>query len=268
MPAELEEQRVDQSAELDGGVDPNVQQDVQPQNEPQGGQQDDLRSAVSELTRIVTEDKKRASEPKEKEQTPEEQAKAWAIYEPESEDKDFFKKFLRLNSDMDEQELTRVTAEFKPVFAAMQKGLVRQAIVGARNLFMTELEKFKADYEPVRTFAEQQQSEQRKQKFFKSYPALSDERFSKVITAAGSTLSARQFKTEDEYFKALAESAAETIKGVLPEFDLGAKPNKTTQSSARTTPRLPRTNVGGTGGAGGSRSASTEDSKDDSADIF
>lgn len=266
MPPELEtEPRVDQIDELDGN-DPSKQQETTPT--PSAPPTDDLRSAVADLTRIVAEDRKRTAEPKEKELSPEEQAKQWAIYDPEAEDKDFFKKFLRLNSDMDEQEITRVSAEFKPVFAAMQKGLVRQAIVGARNLFMSELEKFKSEYEPVRTFAEQQQAEQRKAKFFESYPALSDERFSKVLAAAGSTLSAKEFKSEGEYYKALAESAAETIKAVLPDFDLGAKTKNQTQSTARTAPRLPRTSVGGTGGAGGGTKAPAGDSKDDSADLF
>ena len=100
-------------------------------------------------------------------------------------------------------------------------------------------------------YVSKQNAEGTKTRFYSSFPGLSEPRYAKVIAATAKDLATQNFADESAYFKALAEGAAETIKAVLPEFDLGAK--TATQPKAGTSPRLPRTSAGGTGGTGGGK---------------
>lgn len=170
--------------------------------------------------------------------------KYWAIYKPGEET---LRKFMRLNPDMDKDEAKAAILEYQGAFGEMQSGLVKQAVVGAQRLFQEELRKLREEYAPIQEHYATQRAEATKDRFFKTFESLSDPRYSRVIDASARLLADKTFTDEKAYFQALAESAAEAIKGLIPTFDLGAK---TTKSTA-TTPRLPRTSVGGTGGSGG-----------------
>jgi hypothetical protein len=128
----------------------------------------------------------------------------------------------------------------------MQKGLVRQAVVSSRNLFNMDIEKLREELKPVHDYVSTARAEQTRSRFFKEYEVLNEPKYSKVIDATARLLADKTFDSEGDYFKALAEGAAEAIKGLIPDFDLGAGKKKTTT----TTPKLPRTSVGGSGGAG------------------
>ena len=134
---------------------------------------------------------------------------------------------LLLAAGADPNEVQSSIAERKALFAEMQKGLVKQAIVGSRNLFQQEIQKLREEYAPLQEHYSQQRAEQTKSRFFKSYEGLSDPKFEKVVQATARLLGDKTFDSEESYFKALAEGAAETIKGILPDFDLGATGNET-----------------------------------------
>lgn len=192
--------------------------------------------------------------------TPEQTAELWAVYNPEATRKDFMRKFFRLNPEATPEEI----AEARELFADMHKGLVRQSIVGAKNLLDMEIAKLRDEFKPVMEYMSTQRAETTRKTFYSMYPALEDPKYQKVVSAVARTLADKQYDSEAAYFTALAESAAETIKGVLPEFDLGAAPQQT-KTNPGTTPKLPRTRVGGTGGTGGGVS---KKEPDDSSDIF
>lgn len=232
------------TTETDDLLDDDLDQVVETKTEDTPPPNDDLRSAITELAGIV----KQTQAPKPKEEAPltqEQKDELWGVYNPEKTRPDFFAKFFNIADPTDELTLK----EKKELWAEMQKGLVGQSIVGARNLIQMELAKIREEMSPLNEYVSKSRARELKSNFDSSYPALADKRFDKVLRATAQALSSQQFASEDEYFKALAEGAAETIKGVLPEFDLGAvKPQ--TKQSAGTTPRLPRTGASGTGGAG------------------
>lgn len=208
----------------------------------------DLRVAMADLARNVTT--LTAPKPAAKELTQDQKDELWGVFNPEKTDPKFLDKFFRLTDDMPPEQ----KAEFKKLWADMQQGLVRQSVVGSRNLFQMELEKLREEFAPMREYVSDAKAEKTRSSFYMQYPELDEKtaagsrRFEKIINATARTLESRtDFKNEGEYFKALAEGAAEAIAGVLPEFKLGVKQKPKPTGS---TPRLPRTSVGGTGGAG------------------
>ena len=221
----------------------------------------EMRAAIAELGGQVGQFIE-AAKPRQQEAvlTDEQKAELWAIYDPEKTNKDFMRKFFRMNPDATPEEV----AEAKGMFRDMQQGLVRQAIVGSRNLYQQELAKLREEYAPLKTYVEQQRAVQTKDRFYSEFEALKDPRYEKVVAASARMLSSQTFASEKEYFKALAESAADAIKGLVPDFDLGAKPQQT-QSRNANTPRLPRTSAGGTGGSGGGGQAKAAATSDDDA---
>lgn len=227
-------------------------QQTPPQQTPP--QDDDLRSAIRDLTKVVST-KNEPAKP-EKTFTQEEIDEYWGIYNPEKTRKDFMQKFFKLNPDATPEEIQ----DAKDLWKDMQTGLVKQAVKGSLNLTSKELEKLREEMAPIREYVSQAKAKEIKSRFDTAYPALADAKFSKVLDAHARLLADREFKDENEYFKALAESAAETIKGVDASFSLSA-PQKT--KPAGTTPRLPRSSVGGTGGAGSGAAAPVSTPKDD-----
>lgn len=267
MPEELEQQTdnfVQEVTEHAGGIEKPAETKPTTESTPPN---DELRKAMAELAGTV----KTLATPKEqpKELTEAEKAQFWGIYDPTAggAKKDFFQKWFRLNPDATPQEID----EAKEMFADVHKGIVRQAMIGARNLFQEELAKLREEFTPAAEFAQQARAEKTRERFFKSYPALYNEneqgsnQFAKVIDATARLLADKEFDDEASYFKALAEGAAETIKTVLPSFDIGAKPQK---QPAGTTPKLPRTRVGGTGGTATTTSASRKNGSDDDSDAI
>jgi hypothetical protein len=218
----------------------------------------ELQTALAELTKTQKTILERTA-PAEKvaELTPEQKKEFWAVYDPESSDKEFFKKFFRMNPDATSEEIAGV----KGLFAAVQEGLVKQSIKGSRNYFDHALEQLKQEYAPLREFVDQVRAEKTRERFFSEYKTLNEPKFEKIIQITARSLAEKTFDDEKSYFKALAEGVAETIKGVNPDFDLGKQ-----QQPAGKAPKLPRTSVGGGGGAG--RGTAKVESTDDSADIF
>ena len=246
-------------------LEPTVIQDELPEpptgGEPTGGEPtggappgdgappqkpDDLRSAMAELAGTVS----KLAQPKEepaRQPTPEEVAQYWGIYDPEQQDKEFFKKFGRFGDDATPEQIQ----QFKELFAGMQKGLMRQAIQGARNFIAMEMERLNGELGPIREYVEDSRREAVRGRFYGAYPGLDERRFDKITEAVARTLAEKTFDDEDHYFKELAEGSANAIKELIPDFDIGKTPEK--QKTPGQTPRLPRTSAGGGGGAGKGR---------------
>lgn len=231
---------------------------------------DELKTALTELAKTVGGmARDRQTQPQEKQLSEEEKAELWAVYNPTKSNPDFFRKWLRLNTDMDPAEVEKAIKEYQPLFAEMQTGLVRQSVVGARNIMNIELARLREEFGPIVDYVSSAKAEKTREKFYGEYPALREEneagvnKYGDVIDAVARTLADQTFDSEAHYFKVLAESTAKAIKGLVPEFDLGKKPEK---KPAVTSPRLPRTSVGGTGGtaAGGKKPAEKGKGDDDS----
>lgn len=230
-----------------------------PTPEPKPVTEDALARAMESLAgKISPREPARSAEP---ELTEEQKREMWAVYDPKKGRADFMKKFFRLNPDASAEE----EAEAEGLFADMQKGFVKQAIVGSRNIMLPELEKLRQEFAPLQEYISQRKQEELRGRFYKEYPALEDERYGAVIDAVASGMRNREFKSEKEFFKAVAEAAAGSIRKLVPDFDLG----KTQTKPAGTAPRLPRTSAGGTGGVGAGKSTgSGKASDDDMLDIF
>lgn len=209
--------------------------------------QADLDAAFEKLgSTISTAVTPKASEPQ---MSAEEQKKLWAIYDPEGTQKDFMRKFFRLNPEATKEE----EDEARSMFKSMQEGLVRQSIVGARNLYQADLAALREEFAPLMQYYRDAQAKELQSEFFKAFPALGEKdeesgsyRYMTAVRMAAQDLAQKTFPDRPSYFKALAEGAAKIVSGIIPGFALGATPNKT--KSSTNTPRLPRTGVGGTGG--------------------
>lgn len=214
----------------------------EPLAEKQPSETDSLRAAMTELAGTV----KTLASPKEapRQPTAEEVAQYWRVYNPEETDKEFFRKFFRLPPDASDEEVAQV----RELFGGVQAGLMRQAITAAQNYIKMARMEMDEEYGPLKEFVETQKREATRGRFFGEYPGLDDKRFNKIIDATARSLDNKVFQSEAEYFKALAEGAAGSIKEILPDFDLGAKQKTTTKPGQ--TPKLPRTSAGGGGGAG------------------
>lgn len=232
---------------------------------------DELKTALTELAKTVGGmAKERQPQTQEKQLSEEEKAELWGVYNPTKNNPEFFRKWLRLNTDMDPAEVEKTIKEYQPLFAEMQTGLVRQSVVGARNLMNIELARLREEFGPIVDYVSSAKAEKTREKFFGQYPSLREEneegvnKYGDVIDAVARTLADKTFDSEAHYFKVLAESTAKAIKGLVPTFDLGKKPEK---KPAVTSPRLPRTSVGGTGGtAAGGKKPDEKGKGDDDSD--
>ena len=243
MPIETDDSSLDfvNNGSDDTTQNDTTQQDAAPAN-------NELSNAVKELStnfRSFAESAKQPTQQQEPELTDEQKNELWAVYNPTKSRADFIQKFFRLNPEATPDQIN----EAKELFADLQKGLVKQSIVGARNLAQAEYAKMRQEFGPALEFVAQARAQATRDRFFSANESLKDPKFSKVIDATARTLADKTFASEAEYFKALADGAAETIKAVLPDFELSPKQKQQQQRSA-STPRLPRTSVGGSGGAG------------------
>lgn len=212
---------------------------------------EEWKDAIKELTKTVST----AVAPKEAPPTPLTQDQIdeyYATFKPEKTDPDFFRKFLRLQTDLDPAEIEKTVKEFKPIFEAMHKGISKEAVVGAYRLFQKELKQLKDELAPDREFISEARAERLKTKFMKAAPFLTNEegglKHPKIVKLCADELATQNFDSEDQYFKTLADNVVAVLKdnGVL--IDPNAVQTKTKPTG---TPRLPRTSVGSTGGAGG-----------------
>lgn len=258
-------------------LDPEVD-DITSQNEPKDDidpqkaapvepKDDDLRSAMRTLTESVTKLATPKAEPVQK--SPEQLAEEWGVYDPAKQDPEFFRKFMRLNPDMDKAEAQAAITEYSSLFGGMQKGIVKQAIMGTLKVIReNDLARLREEFDPIKSEVSSAKAEKTAGRFYSQYPALQDTdqfKFSKAVNDTARDLADKEFADEPAYFKALAEGAAERVRGYNPSFDLGAKIAKPT---AGTSPRLPRTSVGGTGGTGnGGAPTKKAGSDDDSGSI-
>jgi hypothetical protein len=229
---QLEEGQVDEGQHVEeqsgGAADPNAE----------------LRSAMQELAGSVKTIADKQGKETEHEPTEQEKKEFWAIYDPEQNQKEFFRKWFRLNPEATQQEVDEV----KGLFADVQKGIVKQAVVGARNLVSVEIEKLREEFKGISDYMAERKAKETRDAFNETYPVLADKKYDKIVALSAKNLDQSKFKSQDEYFKALAESAAETISAATGQpLDLGAEQPKKT---AATTPRLNRTSAGGTGGSG------------------
>lgn len=210
-----------------------------------------------------------------RQRTPEENETYWAVYNPLKQNPNFVKEFFNLADDVSPAILERQTR----LLASMQEGFTRQSVIGVRNLLMMAVNGEKTPFTdavqkllgnvderiaPVQSFVTQAQAEKVRDRFFGEYEALKEPSYNRIVDAAARQISTQNFKSEAEYFKALAETAGELIKGVVPDFDLKAKPNKRNTN----TPRLPRTSAGGTGGSGSGGGSVPVKTTDDDSDAI
>lgn len=212
---------------------------------------EEWKDAIKELTKTVST----AVAPKEAPPAPLTQDQIdeyYATFKPEKTDPDFFRKFLRLQTDLDPVEIEKTVKEFKPIFEAMHKGISKEAVVGAYRLFQKELKQLKDELAPDREFISEARAERLKTKFMKAAPFLADEdgglKYPKTVKYCAGELSTQNFENETEYFKTLADNVVAMLKEQGVSIASDAVQTKTKPTG---TPRLPRTSVGGTGGAGG-----------------
>ncbi len=252
-----------EDVELDLEQDQDSSSDVQNPGKDQGGSvppSDDLRNIVADLARNVQTITK-PQPPQKRELTPEERQKYWGVWNPTAQDQEYYHKFFGFDAETD----PKILQQRQAAFAQMQEGIVKQAVITARNLVREELDALRGEFGQVQEYISTEKAEKTRNRFFTAYPGLADPKFGKLVGVLSKSLADQEFDNESSFFKALAEGAAEHIRGFDPAFDLGAK---TKPETAGTTLRLPRTRAGGTGGAGGGGQPTTKGPRNDADSIF
>lgn len=237
---ETEEQQTGLPEQIDGQHIEGEGEDVAPPLKKED--EVNLKAAMAKLAETVAQ----TQQPKlvEPELTEDQKKEFWAVYEPDKTQKDFFRKWFRLNPDATDDEVN----EMKAMWAGVQTGLVKQAVTGSRRIMENELAKLKEELKPLHEYVEQQRTEGTRKRFYDKYDVLNDPKYQPIVQAHARALADKSFDNEDAFFKELAEGSAKTIKELVPDFDLGAVKQK--EKPAGSTPRLPRSSVGGTGGTG------------------
>lgn len=250
---ELEDQKLDNSLPGDGGAahegntpEPGEGEGGTPPTKPRS---EEWKEAFKELATTV----KQGLTPKKEEvkESPEQVAERWGVWNPTAKEKNFFKEFFNLPDDVSEAVLNRKIELFKQ----MHEGLVKQSIVGARNLYTEDLRARDAKLEALESWRNEASAKELRQNFVDTYPALGDKKYGKILKLVAQELGDKEFASHEEYFQALAEGADQAIKEFDPSFELGAKTKPSTPKS----PSLPRTRVGGQGGAGNGGKAADPD---------
>lgn len=259
------------SAELEGDGAPTTTIET-PEGEgdaptPQAksaGSNDAMLEALREISGKLNKPSEGAAP---KELSKEEKEELWGVWNPTKTNPKFFREFFGLGEDVDDAAVTQRQA----LFSQMHEGLMRQVFTGVMHLLKERDERYDSEYAPIREHIAEQRAQKTRSDFNTAYPVFADGKYDKVLKIAASELASSgvQHKTSAEYFKALAESAAESIKAILPDFDLGAAPT-TTKKAPGSTPKLPRTSVGGSGGirSGSTTPSSGKPSGDQSDEIF
>jgi hypothetical protein len=252
------EEEIEQNEDdaLLGGGEP--QQKQQKQEPPEGGEEEkpDLGAALKEFSQVLRETKTQKTESAPaREPTKEEIAEFWAVFNPEKANPKFFNQFFRLPDDATPEEIATVRQQF----GLLQDGFMKQAVRAAQVMVQKEREEIMSEFGPIKEYIQSQRATATTDRFHKAYPALSDSKYSRILKAVHHELSSSgtEFKTEKDFFKALAEGAAEAIAPFEPGFSLTSTKTKTPV----TTPRLPRTAGGSTGGAGNRGGDGASDSK-------
>lgn len=218
---------------------------------------DEMREAMAELARTV----KTAIEPRPTRQapvklTPEQLNERFAVYNPDAK---FIRSFFRLPDDATPEHVTEATAQF----TALRDGLVKQAVTSAWRVVEQQLATRDQQIREIQSYTEQQRSRQVRQDFNDRYKPLADPKYDRILRAAHMEISDTDFRTNEEYFDALAKVADEAIRGIDPNFRLG-KPN---QRSSGNLPSLPRSGGGGGGGSGSSSQRGKKSTTSNGGDI-
>jgi hypothetical protein len=134
------------------------------------------------------------------------------------------------------------------------------------NIQAAELAKLREELEPLKRYYADAQARELRARFSEKYEEFADPKYNRVLEMADKAVAGKEFKNEEEYFKAVAETAAEALKTVQPDFVLGAS-KKQTQKTTGLTARSPRLTSGSGSGAGSSSGGSGAQKSDD-ADIW
>lgn len=227
-----------------------------------GGKGSHLEKAMAELAgQVKTLATASQPKPQPKQMTKEEEDEYFGVWNPTKTNPHFIREFFGLPEDAD----PKLVEAAGQRLAHMQEGLVRQAVVSAQRVLAPIFKKLQDKIDLHEGHFTKQQQERYRTEFYGTYPGLNERRFDKVIAAVASELSEQDFKSEKEYYKALAEGAAASIKELIPDFDLAAEVQTKTKP-AGTTPRLPRSGAGGGGGAGNKGSQKQTDPNGDQSD--
>lgn len=148
----------------------------------------------------------------------------------------------------------------KAMLERFRDGVVLNADTVAQIRIQQAIEAIEKKYEerfgPLESHFTKAQEEQVKQSFVTKYPGLADPKHEMILTAVANHLKASgaTYKTQDEFFTALATGSEKVLKQYDPNFNLAASANvnnKTKPNGARNA--LPTTTPGG--GGGGARGA-------------
>ncbi len=203
----------------------------------------ELLKAIQDLSTSVKSGQKQEDR---QELTEEQKEEMWGVFKPEKARPDFIKKFFNLPDDAS----TDLINEKRELLGYLQEGLVKQSLIGATNFQKIALKEIEDKFTPIKEYVSKAEAKERDREFHETYPALKDPKYKKIVELTQKQLKRETFKDEPEYFKAVAEAAAESIQAIVPDFDLGAT-KEAKPKPAGTTPRVPRSTAGGTGGTGG-----------------
>ena len=209
---------------------------VQPEPQAQPG----LDEAA--IARIGAEIAKNMPKPKEEPappMTPEEAKKVLKVWEPTDE---WLQKFGNLETQ-------------KAAIAELRDGVIGQAAVLAQTFAAENARRMEEQYKPVQRFVQQLQAEQQDARFARFRPDIVKDEFRPIIKSVAEAVLAKNptFKSEEEYFNAVANGVDGVLKSINPEH----KPAVRRQpSNANALPvSTPGTGGGGAGngeGSGGS----------------
>lgn len=217
-----------------------------------GKPNDELLEEMRKLREVTERGQQSKGDDGKKQLSPEEEEELWAVFNPDKVSKTFIKDFFNLPDDASNELIEKKREQFNIV----QKGFVKQAVVTARNLHTMDFEKFRGEFKPIQEYVTKAEQREAQRAFVEKFPGLGDKKFEKIIRLCEKDLQRDKFKSEEDYQQALAESAAKTIEEATGQkIELGAKPP---EKPTGTSPRVPRTSVGGTGGTGGGSSSGKE----------
>jgi hypothetical protein len=213
MSEQVDPSLIEDQNQPDGPDVPEV--DLQDEEEgsqpaPSPASKDDVASIVAEaMSRIASQ----KSEPQQPQLTPEEINERLRVAK-------FDDKFAT------QLHQTLLAEEFNPqdvvqIFNDLRDRLMNQATTYSQLLTEKMRMDLDAKYEPVIKAQQQQAQAQIRDRFFKTHPTLKPFGQLMPIAAQNVVNSGKQFGTEAEEFKAVAQEAEKLIKTVNPDFKLG-----------------------------------------------
>lgn len=220
-------------------------QEVEDDDETRGGRPDPVADAVRELAetnRLTRESLEKASKPAPKQYTPEEIDQMWAVYKPSAA---FLRELIEpLPADATPEQVEKRMK----MFSEYQTGILRQAVQAARNIMTDEFSKRDTRLDEFQAFRDEAAKRQVRQDFNGRYPVFKDTKYDRILKAVALEMKNETFTSNEKYFDALAERAAEAIREYIEDFDLDEPETKPTRNNSGGRPRVPRSGGGGGGG--------------------